>query len=361
MRTAIALAALVATASAYVAGPRFGAPARATAARSVVVKGSFFDNFGEGMKERASAPAQMSPRGVVVTGGAGGVGYAYVEEFVRTGHMVVFCDINEELLAAAQATVEQKYPGARVFGIKCDVGMAEDVEKLAAFAKEKLGVVHYWVNNAGINGGRKPFVDLTPQQIEAVVKVNMLGSLLCTSEALKLMKEQRGVKSHIFNTVGSGVKGGGTPGYASYGATKRGLPQFTQSLNMEMAPETKGQKDFVVPLADDALVGVHTLSPGMVFTNLLLDDSTADLRKFFDVLASEPEEVAADLVPKILGTSGTGSSVEYLTPDKVVTRLFSGFVLGMRGRNFDKETGERIQRDGQKYMDNGVRVLAEKK
>ena len=241
------------------------------------------------------------------------------------------------------------------------VGNESESAKLAAFAREKLGVVHYWVNNAGINGGRKPFVDLTPQQIEAVVKVNMLGSLLCTSEALKLMKEQRGVKSHIFNTVGSGVKGGGTPGYASYGATKRGLPQFTQSLNMEMAPETKGQKDFVVPLADDALVGVHTLSPGMVFTNLLLDDSTADLRKFFDVLASEPEEVAADLVPKILGTSGTGSSVEYLTPDKVVTRLFSGFVLGMRGRTFDKETGERIQRDGQKYMDNGVRVLAEKK
>ena len=165
------------------------------------------------------------------------------EEFVRKGHMVVFCDINEELLAAAQATVEQKYPGARVFGIKCDVGMAEDVEKLAAFAKEKLGVVHYWVNNAGINGGRKPFVDLTARQIEAVVKVNMLGSLLCTSEALKLMKEQRGVKSHIFNTVGSGVKGGGTPGYAAYGATKRGLPQMTDSLVAEL---TKGVPGFEV-------------------------------------------------------------------------------------------------------------------
>ena len=55
-------------------------------------------------------------------------------------------------------------------------------------------MLHYWVNNAGINGGRKPFVDLTTSQIEAVVKVNMLGSLLCTSAALKLMKEQRGVK-----------------------------------------------------------------------------------------------------------------------------------------------------------------------
>ena len=85
-------------------------------------------------------------------------------------------------------------PQAKVFATKCDVGAAADVDALAAFAQEKLGVLHYWVNNAGINGGRKPFVDLTTSQIEAVVKVNMLGSLLCTSAALKLMKEQRGVK-----------------------------------------------------------------------------------------------------------------------------------------------------------------------
>ena len=56
---------------------------------------------------------QMSPRGVVITGGAGGVGYAYVEEFVKFGHMVVFCDINEALLEAAQKTVTEKYPDVR--------------------------------------------------------------------------------------------------------------------------------------------------------------------------------------------------------------------------------------------------------
>ena len=43
----------------------------------------------------------------------------------------------------------------------------------------------------------------------------------------------------------------------------------------------------------------------------------------------------------------------------MVTRLFSGFVLGMRGKNFDKETGERLAKGGQKYAENGVRVQAE--
>ena len=53
---------------------------------------------------------QMSPKGIVVTGGAGGVGYAYVEEFVRNGHSVVFCDINEKMLAEAEETIKAKYP-----------------------------------------------------------------------------------------------------------------------------------------------------------------------------------------------------------------------------------------------------------
>merc|ERR1719276_405346 len=76
-------------------------------------------------------------------------------------------------------------------------------------------------------------------------------------------------------------------------------------------------------------VNCHTLSPGMVFTQLLLDDSTPELRKFpFGVLAAQPEEVAQDLVPKILGVSGNGKSVEFLTPDKILLKFFQRFILG---------------------------------
>lgn len=108
------------------------------------------------------------------------------------------------------------------------------------------------------------------QQVETVVKVNLLGIFYCTKVAMDIMAEQEGFTGHIFNTVGSGVKGGGTPGYATYGATKRGLPQLTASLVKEIdegvqgypKKETKGK------------IQVHSLSPGMVFTKLLLDDST---------------------------------------------------------------------------------------
>ena len=57
---------------------------------------------------------------------------------------------------------------------------------------------------------------------------------------MEIMQNQKGVTSHIFNTVGSGVKGGGTPGYAAYGATKRGLPQMTDSLVKELTVGVPG-------------------------------------------------------------------------------------------------------------------------
>ena len=130
---------------------------------------------------------------------------------------------------------------------------------------------------------------------------------------------QPGVTGHIFNTVGSGVKGGGTPGYASYGATKRGLPQLTDSLVKELEEGVQGREKTLT----EGKIQVHNLSPGMVFTKLLLDDSTPELRKFpFGVLAAQPEEVAADLVPKILSTTKNGGSVEFLTTDKILTKFF---------------------------------------
>merc|ERR1712084_198379 len=155
-------------------------------------------------------------------------------------------------------------------------------------------------------------------QVELVVKVNLLGKILCTKKAMDIMGAQAGVTGHIFNTVGSGVKGGGTPGYACYGATKRGLPQLTASLVKELDegvqgyPKTQTKGD----------IKVHSLSPGMVFTQLLLNDSTPELRKFpFGVLAAQPEEVAEDLVPKILTIAGNGKSVEFLSTDKVLVKF----------------------------------------
>jgi chlorophyll(ide) b reductase len=172
----------------------------------------------------------MPDGGVVITGAAGGVGFAYAGEFMDRGYDVVICDV-KDCTAAAKA-LTQRHPNGKVFHTKCDVSSAADAEKLGQFAVSKLNNIGYWINNAGINGGRRELRDVPVSQVEAVVKVNLLGILLCTKVAMSIMDQQAGFTGHIFNTVGSGVKGGGTPGYACYGATKRGLPQLTASLGM---------------------------------------------------------------------------------------------------------------------------------
>lgn len=189
--------------------------------------------------------------------------------------------------------------------------------------------------------------------VEAVVKVNLLGILYCTKVALDIMGEQAGVTGHIFNTVGSGVKGGGTPGYACYGATKRGLPQLTATLVKELDEGVQGFPKKETP----GKIMVHSLSPGMVFTKLLLEDSTPELRKFpFGVLAAQPEEVAADLVPKILSTTQNGSSVEFLTTDRILTKFFERFILQKKSDYIDDD-GNVIRMPGAQYDEVGVRAL----
>ena len=295
----------------------------------------------------------MPPCGVVITGGANGVGWAYADSFMKRGHSVVICDIQDP--QAAVAALEAKHAGssAKVFGCVCDVSKAESVEELGKFAKESLGTIHYWINNAGINGGRRPFTTLSTGTLEAVVNVNLIGVLLCTKVALDIMQQQAGVTSHIFNTVGSGVKGGGTPGYVAYGATKRGLPQLTDSLVKEL---TVGVPGFEVA-KPAGTVNCHTISPGMVFTKLLLDDSTPELRKFpFGVLAAQPEEVGEDLVPKVLATTGNGKLVEFLTTDKVLTKFKEKFIDGKKSEFIDDD-GNVIQVPGAQYDEMGVRKL----
>ena len=299
----------------------------------------------------SSAFNAMPDGGVVITGSAGGVGYAYAGEFMDRGYDVVICDVKDCSTAAKSLTA--RHPNGRVFATKCDVSKKEDVLKLGKFAQEKLGTIGYWINNAGINGGRRDLRQVSFEQAELVVRVNLIGIILCTKVAMDIMGQQAGKTGHIYNTVGSGVKGGGTPGYACYGATKRGIPQFTASLVKEIEEGVQGFPKLETP----GKIKVHSLSPGMVFTRLLLDDSTPELRKFpFGVLAAQPEEVAADLVPKILAATEQGSSVEFLTTDRILTKFFERFVLQKKSEYIDDD-GNVIKMPGEQYDEVGVRAL----
>lgn len=82
-----------------------------------------------------------------------------------------------------------------------------------------------------------------------------------------------------------------------------------------------------------------------------------ELRKFpFGVLAAQPEEVAADLVPKILATTTNGGSVEFLTTDRILTKFFERFILQKKSEYIDDD-GNVIKFPGEQYDADGVRAL----
>jgi chlorophyll(ide) b reductase len=147
-------------------------------------------SFATSASSSPSSPSQlmMSAGGVVITGAAGGVGFAYAGEFMDRGYDVVICDVKD--CKAAAAALEKRHPNGRVFHTKCDVSDAKSVDKLGQFAKQNLGTVNYWINNAGVNGGRRALRDVPVSQVELVVKVNLLGILLCTKVAMDIMAEQ---------------------------------------------------------------------------------------------------------------------------------------------------------------------------
>ena len=82
-----------------------------------------------------------------------------------------------------------------------------------------------------------------------------------------------------------------------------------------------------------------------------------ELRKFpFGVLAAQPEEVAADLVPKILAQKSNGGIVEFLTTDRILTKFFERFILQKKSEYIDDD-GNVIKVPGEQYDPDGVRAL----
>lgn len=282
--------------------------------------------------------------GIVITGSTKGVGRALAESFLTYNDSVIVTSRDPGHVEQAIVSIQALSPGARVFGFVGDVGNHEDVRRLATYASETLGVVHAIICNAGTVGARTPLLAADPSDMKAVVQTNLLGSMYCAKEAMRIASKQK-QPLHVFLMDGSGTLGNSTPEYAAYGATKRSIPQLVLSLSAE---------------AKDTNVRFHTLSPGMVLTDLLLGgNSSPKVRKMFNILAEEPETVSEQLVPQIRSVVQTGKSntyIKFLTIPKAFYRLSTGFLLGFRKNLFfDEVSGNRVDSTG-RYNENGVRL-----
>ncbi|TVU22969.1 hypothetical protein EJB05_32693 [Eragrostis curvula] len=301
---------------------------------------------------------KAGPRNVVITGSTRGLGKALAREFLLSGDRVVIASrrCSESVLQTIEELKENIQEGlsvakkkekkilshAKVVGTSCDVCKPEDVKKLVNFAIDELGSVDIWVelminiyhfviniycfkksclqiNNAGTNKGFRPLVNFSDEDITQIVSTNLVGSFLCTREAMIVMQGQE-KGGHIFNMDGAGSGGSSTPLTAVYGSTKCGLRQFQASL----LKESRRSK-----------VGVHTASPGMVLTDLLLSGSSLRNKQMFNLICELPETVARTLVPRMRVVKGSGKAINYLTPPRILLALVTAWVR--RGRWFDEE------------------------
>ena len=163
-----------------------------------------------------------------VTGASYGLGLAYAKAFAEAGaKKVVFNDINQELVDRGIA--EYQKLGIDAYGVVCDVTNEEQVNALVKDVEEKFGGVDILVNNAGIIK-RIPMTEMTKQQWDQVINVDLTGPFLCAKAVLTGMIKKGYGK--IINAC-SMMSELGRETVSAYAAAKGGLKMLTKNICSE--------------------------------------------------------------------------------------------------------------------------------
>ena len=169
-------------------------------------------------------------RVVIVTGAAMGIGREIALSFGREGASVVLFDLSDKVFETGRELEEL---GVGVLAVKGDVSRREDVEKAVGETIDTLGRIDVLVNNAGIYPF-KPFLEMSEEDWDKVIAVNLKGTFLFTRAVAPHMVRQRyGRIINISSIAGAVV---GFPQLTHYCASKAGVLGFTRGLALELAP-----------------------------------------------------------------------------------------------------------------------------
>ncbi|MBI2832695.1 MAG: 3-oxoacyl-ACP reductase FabG [Chloroflexi bacterium] len=188
----------------------------------------------------------LSGKVAVVTGSARGLGKEMALTLAGNGADIVVNDIIDMKATAA----EVKKLGRKAITVKADVTRKSDVEKLFDTAISSLGKVDILVNNAGVTRHAKLF-DLTEEDWDIVMAVNLKSSFLCTQAAARHMKERK--YGRIINISSVSPLSSKTHGGANYQCAKMGVVQLTRVTARELGPYN---------------ITVNSVAPGFVVTEM---------------------------------------------------------------------------------------------
>lgn len=242
-------------------------------------------------------------RVAVVTGGASGLGKAMVMRFVEENCRVVIPDINPVAAEATVREIEMKSPG-KALGLEVDVTDPEPVKRMVQLVLDKWGRIDILVNNAGICPV-KAFEDMTVQDWDKVMIINMRSMFVCCQAVIPIMIEQSYGK--IVNISSYAGQAGGIVAPVNYSASKGAVISFTKALAKIYS--SKG-------------VNVNAIAPGTILTPMTETFSEEGMQQILNTIPMRrlglPEEVADATV--------------YLASDRA--SYITGQLLAVNGGNY---------------------------
>jgi NAD(P)-dependent dehydrogenase (short-subunit alcohol dehydrogenase family) len=193
---------------------------------------------------------KLDGKTAIVTGARRGIGRAIALALAREGANVVVSDTNQEDCQAVVDELEE--PGRKGLALKCDVSSSDEVDSMVKRTVAEFGRVDILVNNAGILAF-KPFLELTDEDWDRTLNVNLKGQFLCARAAAKEMVKNKWGRIINISSISSGGCGIAFPLIAHYTASKGGVVALTEALALELTSQG---------------INVNAICPGAIDTDM---------------------------------------------------------------------------------------------
>ncbi|MBI2184298.1 MAG: 3-oxoacyl-ACP reductase FabG [Thaumarchaeota archaeon] len=238
----------------------------------------------------------------IITGGARGLGEVYCHRFAEEGAKVMVADINGE--GAIKVAEAIRKSGGNATPFKVDVSKEQDTKSMAETCAKMYGRIDILVNNAAIFYGLKytPFDQLSSEEWDRILSVNVKGVWLCVKAVAPHMKQQGG--GRIIN-VASGAPLKGNPGLLHYNASKAAVIGITRTLAKELGKHW---------------INVNAVAPGFTLTEASMLMAGEDRMN---------QAVAARCLPKQEETEDVVGTVVFLASD--MSKFITGQTLAVNG------------------------------